>query len=121
MDLLLNHMQLRKLQLCTVVPESGKMGGTLASVAIKSQNNLFAVLENFDFDAKFTVTRFSLIVQKPRADPVVIQGSGNSLNAAMRAAIAGIGPGSRVIFDNVIAEGPDGTPRQLNSISLTAN
>ena len=100
---------------------AGKMGGTLASVAIKAQSSLFAVLENFDFDAKFSVTRFSLIVQKPRADPVIIQGSGNTLNAAMRAAISGIGPSSRVIFDNVIAEGPDGTPRQLNSISLTAN
>lgn len=100
---------------------AGKSGGTLNSVAIKSQSNVFAVLENFDFDAKFQVTRFSLIIAKPRADAIVLQTTGNSLNAAMTAALASIGPGSRVIFDNIIAVGPDGSQRALNSIALTAN
>ncbi|WP_207426786.1 gliding motility protein GldM [Pedobacter sp. SYSU D00535] len=100
---------------------AGKTGGSMPSVAIKAQSSLFAVLEGFEFDAKFNVTRFTMIVQKPRQDPVVIQGSGNDLNAAMRSALAGIGPGSRVIFDNIIAVGPDGSSRQLNSIPLTAN
>ncbi|HEY0897061.1 MAG TPA: gliding motility protein GldM [Sphingobacteriaceae bacterium] len=99
----------------------GKTGGTLSSVAIKSQNNVFAVLEGFDFDAKFEVTRFSLIIARPRADAVVLQTNGNSLSGAMKSAIASIGPGARVIFDNIVAVGPDGTQRQLNSIALTAN
>lgn len=100
---------------------AGKSGGALSSVAIKSQSNVFAILEGFDFDAKFSVTRFSLIIAKPRADAVVLQTSGNTLSPAMRSAIAGIGPGARVIFDNIIAVGPDGSQRALNSIALTAN
>lgn len=99
----------------------GKTGGTLSSVAIKAQNNVFAVLEGFDFDAKFSVTRFSVIIAKPRADAIVLQTSGNSLSGAMKSALAGIGPGTRVIFDNIIAVGPDGSQRALNSIALTAN
>ncbi len=99
----------------------GKSGGTLNTAAIKAQSDVFAVLENFDFDAKFSVTRFTLIVAKPRADAVVLQTSGNSFSAAMRSAIAGITPGTRVIFDNIIAVGPDGSQRSLNSIALTAN
>ena len=39
----------------------------------------------------------------------------------MRSAMNGIGPGTRVIFDNIIAVGPDGSPRQLNAVALTAN
>lgn len=99
----------------------GKTGGVLSSVAIKAQNNVFAILENFDFDAKFSVRRFNMVVLKPRADAVVLQGTGNTLSAPMKAALAGIGPGARVFFDRIIAVGPDGSERELNSIALTAN
>lgn len=99
----------------------GKSGGSLATAAIKAQSDVFAVLDNFDFDARFSVTRFSLIIAKPRADAIILQTSGNSLSGAMRSAMAGISPGTRVIFDNIIAVGPDGSQRSLNSIALTAN
>ena len=99
----------------------GKSGGTMASVALKAQRAVFASLENFDFDAKFNVTKFTMIIAKPRADAVVLSTSGNDLSPAMRSALASIGPGTRVIFDNIIAVGPDGSPRQLNSIALSAN
>ncbi|MCD0486880.1 gliding motility protein GldM [Pedobacter sp. MC2016-14] len=100
---------------------SGKNGGSVATVALKAQDKIFAQLENFDFDAKFTITRFSLIIAKPRADPMLLSASGNSLNGAMKAAMATITPGTRVIFDNIIATGPDGVPRQLNPVVITAN
>ena len=100
---------------------AGKTGGAMATVAIKAQNAIFAKLDNFDFDASFKVTKFSLIIAKPRADAVVLSTSGNQLSSAMKSAINGITPGSRVIFDNIIAVGPDGTPRQLNAVALTAN
>jgi len=99
----------------------GKTGGNLPTVAIKAQNKVFAVLEGFEFDASFTVTRFSLIIVKPRADPIVIPASGNTLNAQMQAAINTITPGTKVIFDGIVAVGPDGSQRQLNSIALSAN
>jgi len=99
----------------------GKSGGTMPSVALKAQNALFASLDNFDFDAKFSITKFTMILAKPRADAVVLSTTGNSLSAAMKSALGGIGPGTRVIFDNIIAVGPDGTPRQLNAVALSAN
>jgi len=99
----------------------GKTGGNLPTVAIKAQNKVFAVLEGFEFDANFTVTRFNLIIVKPRADAVVLQTSGNTLSGAMQAAINTITPGSKVIFDGIVAVGPDGSQRQLNSIALSAN
>ncbi len=78
-------------------------------------------MENFDFDAKFNVTRFTLVIQKPRADAVILSGNGNSLSGPMKASMAGVTPGTRVIFDNIVAVGPDGTQRPLAPIVLQAN
>lgn len=100
---------------------AGKTGGTLSSVVIKSQNSIFAILEAFDFDAKFNVTRFSLVIARPRADVVALQATGNSFSSQMRAALAAITPGTRVIFDDIVAVGPDGTQRQLDPMVFKAN
>lgn len=100
---------------------AGKTGGSLSSVIIKSQGSIFAILDQFDFDAKFDVTRFSLVIARPRADVVVLQATGNSFSPQMRAAIAAITPGTRVIFDDIVAVGPDGTQRQLDPMVFKAN
>ena len=100
---------------------AGKTGGALSSVVIKSQSSIFAILEGFDFDAKFNVTRFSLVIARPRADVVVLQANGNSFSAQMSAAVAAITPGTRVIFDDIVAVGPDGTQRQLDPMAFKAN
>ncbi|MDB5119379.1 MAG: gliding motility-associated protein GldM [Sphingobacteriales bacterium] len=100
---------------------AGKTGGAMSSVIIKSQNAIFAILDGFDFDAKFNVTRFTMVIAKPRQDVIILTGQGNSFNAAMKAAVSSVTPGSRVIFDNIVAVGPDGTQRQLDPIVLTAN
>ncbi len=100
---------------------AGKTGGDLSSVIIKSQNSIFAILDGFDFDAKFNITRFSLVIARPRADVVLLQTTGNSFNAQMRSAIGSVTPGTRVIFDDITAVGPDGTQRQLDPMVFKAN
>jgi len=100
---------------------AGKNSGTLSSVVIKNSNALFAILENFDFDAKFKVTKFSLVIAKPRSDVVALSTNGNTFSSQMQAAIAGVTPGSRVIFDDIVAVGPDGTQRLLPGMVFKAN
>ena len=100
---------------------AGKTGGSMATVALKAQNALFAKLDNFDFDASFKVTKFTMIIAKPRADAIVLSTSGGQLSSSMSSALNSIVPGTRVIFDNIVAVGPDGSPRQLNAVALTAN
>lgn len=101
---------------------AGKTGGTMSSVIVKSQNSIFAILENFDFDAKFNVTRFSMTIVKPRADAVgPLTANGNDMTPAMKSALATVTPGTLVYFDPIIAVGPDGSQRQLNSIAVKAN
>ncbi|MBW4890244.1 gliding motility protein GldM [Mucilaginibacter sp. HMF5004] len=100
---------------------AGKSSGSTPAVNIRSQDRVFAILDNFEFDAKFTVTRFTLFIQKPRQDFIIIKGTGNELNAQMKAAMASVTPGTKVLFDDITAVGPDGGVRGLQPIILTAN
>jgi gliding motility-associated protein GldM len=100
---------------------AGKSGGTTSSVNLRSADRLFAHLDNFEFDAHFNITRFKMYIQKPRQDVVPLTTSGADLSGAMKAALSSITPGTLVVFDDIVAVGPDGTPRQLNTLTLRAN
>jgi hypothetical protein len=89
--------------------------------AMKAQNRIFAVLKDFDFDAPFSVSHFTMYVMKPRSEPLVFESNNNSFTPAMQSAMNGIVPGSRVVFDNVFATGPDGMKRQLDPIMFTVD
>jgi gliding motility-associated protein GldM len=99
----------------------GKSGGTTSAANLKAQDALFAKLENFEFDARFNVTRFTLVVMRPRQDVLSFSATGNQLTSAMHTALNGISPGSRIVFQDIIAVGPDGTQRGLDPILFTAN
>src|SRR6185312_14188182 len=100
---------------------AGKSGGNTSAANIRGQEKVFAMLDNFDFDARFNVTRFTLLVIKPRQDPVILSTSGAELSAQMKAAIGTVTPGTTVVFKDIVAVGPDGTQRGLDPIVLSAN
>jgi gliding motility-associated protein GldM len=100
---------------------AGKSGGKTSAANIRGQDRLFAKLEGFEFDAKFNVTRFNLLIIKPRQDVVQLTTTGGELTSAMRSALNGVTPGTTVVFQDIIAVGPDGTQRGLDPIVLTAN
>jgi len=100
---------------------AGKSGGKTSAANIKGQDYLFARLDNFEFDAKFDVKRFTVLIQKPRQDVISLQNTGGQLSSAVKAALSNITPGTLVIFDQILAVGPDGRQRGLDPIVLTAN
>jgi gliding motility-associated protein GldM len=100
---------------------AGKSGGSTSAANLRAQDRLFAKLDNFEFDAKFNVTRFTLLIVKPRQDAVISSGTGSELSGTMRAAMATITPGTTVVFRDIIAVGPDGSQRGLDPIVLSAN
>ena len=99
---------------------ANKGGGRLSAAAMRSQNRIFAILEDFDFDAKFNVNHFTMFIAKPRADIMKFESNSNAFTPEMQAAMNGITPGSRVTFDFVFATGPDGLKRSLDPIIFTA-
>jgi len=100
---------------------AGKSGGNTSAANLRAQDRVFAKLDNFEFDAKFNVTRFTLIIIKPRQDAVTLSTTGGELSGAMRSAMASVTPGSTVVFQDIIAVGPDGSQRGLDGIVLRAN
>lgn len=102
-----------------IVKFSAKAGGSITAAEAKVQNRIFAVLEDFDFEAKFTIERFKLYIVKPRADAIALESTSNSFTPAMTAAMQGIIPGSRIVFDDIYATGPDNVRRSLTPITFT--
>jgi gliding motility-associated protein GldM len=100
---------------------AGKSGGKTSAANIRAQDRLFAKLDNFEFDAKFNVTRFNLLIIKPRQDAATFTTTSGELSGAMRAAMNGVTPGTTVVFQEIIAVGPDGTQRGLDPIIISAN
>jgi len=100
---------------------AGKSGGTTSAANIRAQDRIFAKLDNFDFDARFNITHFTLYVLKPKQDAIIKPGSGNVLTSDMHAALNSVTPGSTVYFRDIIAVGPDGIQQEIDPIVLSAN
>jgi len=98
----------------------GKSGGSVAKALLTGQDKVFANLEDFDFQTQFNINHFTLYIIKPRSDVQTFETNTNALTAQMKAAMASIIPGTRVMFDNVFATGPDGMRRPLDPITFTA-
>ncbi|MCZ4242743.1 gliding motility protein GldM [Pedobacter punctiformis] len=103
-----------------VAKVGGRMGGDVASVQLKSESEIEADLDDFPFDVSFRILRYKMTIIKPRQEAVTIPGSGGSFTGAVRSALNAIVPGTRVFFDDIVSQGPDGRQKILPSISFTA-
>ena len=88
-------------------------GGRIQSVVFKNQQFARADLENFDFDARFTVVSAVVYFSGanfPSVQSATINGGNlSSIAAQLQKCI----PGSSVTFDNVKVQGPDGGVRSI--------
>ena len=100
---------------------AGKSGGNTSAANIRSQDRIFAKLDNFEFDAKFSVTRFTVVIIKPRQDAIILSATGSEITGSMRTAMASVTPGTTVVFKDIVAVGPDGSQRGLDPITFSAN
>ncbi|MCZ4225009.1 gliding motility protein GldM [Pedobacter rhodius] len=96
----------------------GRIGGDVSSVQLKSETEIEADLDDFPFDVSFKILRYKLTVIKPRSEAVTIAGSGGSFSGAVRSAMNAITPGSKVFFDDIVSQGPDGRQKILPSVSF---
>jgi gliding motility-associated protein GldM len=96
---------------------AGRKGGYIDKQTLGAQMLVVADLENFDFDAKFTVTEFvvsatirSFVQEEPSKS--------NRITDRQREIIRNLNRGDKVYFDNIKAVGPDGKQRELPTISF---
>lgn len=100
---------------------AGKMGGIISGNKIASENQVTAVLENFEFDIKVRVTKFNVVVIRPRQDAQTFYCTGDTFSAQAKAALSSLPFKSVVWIENVQAVMPDGRTPTLNSMVFTVN
>jgi gliding motility-associated protein GldM len=114
-----NVFRFRNYRLPTPPATLGRISPGPASTAdVASQGGLFAVLDDFIFDAQYRVTSFCMAISKKGADPVLgLCSSSNALTGQQSTALRTAGPGSTVSFYNIKVVGPDGQTRDAKAIS----
>lgn len=97
----------------------GKTGGRISSAQLRGQSVVSAALDNFDFDAKFRITKFNMYIAKPRVDPIgPYAAQGNTFSAPMKSALSGVTAGSMVMIYDIVGVGPDGVAQNLEPITF---
>ncbi len=94
-----------------------KKAGGMPAGEMKAQMGVAAILENFDFDAKFEVLSFNVGIAAKREDFVLIPNSGQVFSSAVKAALSKVKPGDVVYVEEIKVRGPDGMTRKLSSIA----
>jgi gliding motility-associated protein GldM len=101
---------------------SSSMGGVMNSGEFKAQRGLFAVLENFDFDAKCEIIGYSLVRVPRRQDPQVEPNKGGSYGSGAKGLVEQAKAGDTFYFENVKAKCPgDASGRDINQLVFKIN
>jgi gliding motility-associated protein GldM len=97
---------------------NGKKGGTINKAELAAATSVNSIMENFDFELYFKVTKFRMTLIKKGRDPIELDSQSNLITPQMKQQIQGSGPGSKVYFEYIRASGPDGTTRSLGSVNF---
>jgi len=98
----------------------GKSGGNVPLEWLEGAGGIETQLEDFVFDVKFRVIRFSATFINPKADAVTIPCNGGGFNGQIKGALNSIKPNATVIFKDIVCEGPDGRQKVLDGITFVA-
>lgn len=97
---------------------AGMRGGGIGKNLLLAQRAVIAKMDNFDFDLKFNITNFRISTIKDGYLQFVDSESG-VITTEQKDLIRSVGVGGVVLFNNIQAKGPDGSTRDLGSISFT--
>jgi gliding motility-associated protein GldM len=90
-------------------------GGRMQAAIFRVQQYVSAVLENFDFDAHFSVTGATIYFNNPGDRNVKQVTISSGSLAPAKAYMDALVPGSTVTFDNIRVVGPDGQTRTIQN------
>ncbi|MCH2046563.1 MAG: hypothetical protein MK212_20775, partial [Saprospiraceae bacterium] len=88
------EFRVKKIPDPTAVLILGKSDGLVKSGAMRAQLGIYARLDNFDFDAKCSITSYKLVYVSKRADPVELQGKGGKFRDKILFVIKNARPGN---------------------------
>jgi hypothetical protein len=99
---------------------SKKSSGAMSSGEFKVQSGVRAALDNFDFDARCTISGFRLVRVAPRQDPEFATNKGGKYGGDASRLVQKASPGDRFFFENVKCKCPgDIAQREINPMTFT--
>jgi gliding motility-associated protein GldM len=98
---------------------AGQRGGVINIPTLQAQREVFAVMDNFDFDLKFSVTSFTVSTRTREGFTVDAKSDNSRITADQRQLLSRLGRGQKVYFEDIKAKGPDGSIRDLGTITFT--
>jgi len=97
----------------------GKLrGGNTQPGSIKAQSGIVALLENFDFEARFDVQSFQMVYSS-KGEIFKSEGAGPIFNQQMKSFLDRAKPKDIIFIDEIKVIGPDKVPRKLGQIAFT--
>lgn len=97
---------------------AGLSGGTIRKERLLVEDGILAVLKDFDFNFKYTVTEFTLEATGPGGYTNPWDSNSNRFTADQKDQLGRLNPGSFVFFTNIKAIGDDGDIRDLDPINF---
>lgn len=94
---------------------AGTATGKVNAAQLRVQKGVIASLENFDFDAKFVVTKFNLGITKRNGDYVPYTSKDAYITPEMQAALEGVKAREKVFIDEIYVREPGGGTRKLQT------
>jgi hypothetical protein len=77
-----------------------------------------AVLEDFDFEFRYTITQFNVQITGPGGYVSIWDSKSNRFTDDQKEQFRRLNPNSMVYIDNIKARGDDGTIRDIDPISF---
>lgn len=101
-----------------VAKVGGRRGGTVAKNWLAAQTGVAAVMENFDFDLRFSVISFNISAQAKGGYVQDAKSNSARFTAAQQNLLRGVQSKRKVYIEDIKAKGPDGTVRDLGSLTF---
>jgi gliding motility-associated protein GldM len=96
---------------------ANKSTGTVPRATAAAQQGVFAILPDFDFDLKYTVTNFTILYSDKGSDYEEISSS-SLLTAKQKDLVNRLTRGKNLIIKDIKALGPDGKTKELSPVIL---
>ncbi|HZH73566.1 MAG TPA: gliding motility protein GldM [Mariniphaga sp.] len=97
---------------------AGQSGGNIRKERLVVEEGILAVLEDFDFDFKYTITEFRVEVTGAGGYVSAWESNSNRFTAEQKEQFKRLNPNSMIYIANIKARGDDGTIRDLDPISF---
>ncbi len=101
-----------------VAQVAGQSGGTIRRERLLVEDGVLAVLEDFDFDFKYTITQFRVEVSGAGGYVSAWESNSNRFTDDQKEQFRRLNPNSLVYIANIKARGDDGTIRDIDPISF---